>query len=72
MKKRGIGEKPHFEKTKTLGLVRVRPGYGSTGFGQVIALTGLLTNQDWSSHRVARRASPGLITMVYNAYILGH
>jgi hypothetical protein len=49
MKKKGIEEKPH--KKKTLGLVRVYPGHGSTGFCRVIASIGLLTNLNRSNYR---------------------
>jgi len=47
---------PHLKKKKKPGLVWVRPGLGSPGFGRAVATAGLLLNPDRSSHRVD---SPG-------------
>jgi len=47
------GQKPHLKKEKkTLGLILVRPGHGLTGFYQVVASSGLLTNLNQSKSRV--------------------
>jgi hypothetical protein len=43
---------PHLKKKKKSGLVRVRPGPGSPGFGRAVATAGLLLNPDRSNHRV--------------------
>ena len=54
MKKRGIGENPPLKKKRAsfgFAWVMGRPA-GSTRFCRVVASTGLLTNQDRSSHLV--------------------
>jgi hypothetical protein len=38
------GQKPHLKREKNPGLVRVRPGHGSTGFCRVVAPADPLTN----------------------------
>ena len=63
MKKRGIEEKPHIKKKP--GLVRVRPGHGSTRWvDRVLALASLLINPDWSSYRVDQVLVDPPITVV--------
>jgi len=63
MKKEGYRRKTTFEKINKSGLVWVRPNHGSTGFCRVVALAGLLTNPDWSSHQVNQVSGrpPGLV-----------
>jgi hypothetical protein len=51
MKKEGCKRKITFEKKNTGS----HPGHGSTGFGRVITLAGLLINSDQSNHWIPGR-----------------